>query len=254
MKFQSAAPGQITAIRYWKASSESGTHVGHLWSATGILLATATFTNETAGGWQQQALATPLSIQAGTTYVVSVNINSYYVDVVGGLATSVVNGDLSSVADGQNGVFGSAGNFPTASFNNSNYFRDIIFTPGWGTTVPLIGSDEIFLSGVGFPVPANFQAGINPVTWNGTFSTNTPGVSLQWKWGAAAYTCFPTDYNLLNVKPTHQNACTLNNGDHAGTPENRQFRQCLIGGASSGGGSNFTGSWSGTVNVTPVCP
>jgi len=27
----------------------------------------------------------------------------------------------------------------------------------------------------------------------------------------------------------------------------------VIGGARGGGGSNWTGSWSGTVNVTPVC-
>jgi hypothetical protein len=119
--------------------------------------------------------------------------------------------------------------------------------------VPLSGSDEIFLAGVGFPVPANFQAGINSVTWNGTFSTDTPGVHLSWKWGAAVYKCFPTDYNLLYVKPSHQNACNFNNGDHAGTPENQHFQQCVTGGARGGGGSNFTGSWSGTATVTPVC-
>jgi sugar lactone lactonase YvrE len=131
-------------------------------------------------------------------------------------------------------------------------------TNTWMITVPVSGSDEIFLSGLTFPVPTSF-ANVNgkvsgPVAWTGTFGTNIPGVSMQWKWGAALYTCFPSDYNLLNVKPTHQNACNLNNGDHAGTPENRQFQQCLIGGARGGGGSNFTGSWSGTLSVSPVCP
>lgn len=131
MKFQSAVAGQITAIRSYTPTSEPiGSHVGHIWDSTGNLLATATFTGETAGGgWQQQSLATPLSIQAGTTYVVSVNVVSNYVDTVGGLATSVVNGDLSSVADGQNGVFGNSGLFPTQSFNSSNYFRDVVFFP-----------------------------------------------------------------------------------------------------------------------------
>src|SRR6185437_279416 len=57
--------------------------------------------------------------------------------------------------------------------------------------------------------------------------------------------------NNLNVKPTHSNACGFNNGDHAGTPEAKKIQQSVIGGARGGGGSNFTGSWSGTQNVAP---
>jgi len=59
---------------------------------------------------------------------------------------------------------------------------------------------------------------------------------------------------MLNVKPTHQNACNVNNGDHAGTPENPAYQQCVTGGATGGGGSNFTGSWSGTVSASPCVP
>ena len=69
MEFQSAKAGTINAIRYYKASSETGTHVGRIWLSTGTLLTSVTFTNETASGWQQQALATPLTISANTTYV-----------------------------------------------------------------------------------------------------------------------------------------------------------------------------------------
>jgi hypothetical protein len=132
-------------------------------------------------------------------------------------------------------------------------------TNTWMTTVPINAGDEVFLSGVAFPVPASF-AKVNghvssQVVWQGTLGTsNTPNVNVQWKWGAAVHTCFATNYNSLNVKPTHQNACNLNNGDHAGTPENTQYQQCVTGGAGGGGGSNFTGSWSGTLNVTPQCP
>jgi len=46
------------------------------------------------------------------------------------------------------------------------------------------------------------------------------------------------------VKPTHTNACLYNDSEHAGTPENK--KQFVTGGARGGGGSNFTGSWSGT--------
>src|SRR5262249_31471807 len=131
--FTSGVAGSITAIRFWKDSNETGTHTGHLWSATGQALATVTFANETASGWQQQNLATPVQISANQQYVVSVNTGAtFYVATVGGLATQVTNLDVSSVV-GANGVFGSPGQFPTSTFNHTNYFRDVVFVPGGGS-------------------------------------------------------------------------------------------------------------------------
>jgi len=132
----------------------------------------------------------------------------------------------------------------------STFFDTTTMT--WHTTVPIGGSDEIFLSGLAFMVPASgLPGGINPVAWNGTFSSNTSGVSVQWKWGAAVYTSFSSDYNSLGVKAAHTDTCAFNNSDHAGTPEN--FKSSVVGGARGGGGSNFTGSWSGTVSAHLVC-
>jgi len=49
----------------------------------------------------------------------------------------------------------------------------------WMTTVPLAGSDEIFLTGVAFPVPASFATAdgrVNgPVTWGGQFCFDDSG-------------------------------------------------------------------------------
>jgi hypothetical protein len=130
MEFKAAKSGTINAIRYYKAASETGTHVGKIWSSGGQLLGSVTFTNETASGWQQQALTTPIAIQANTTYIVSVNANTYYVATPNGLATTLANGDISAVADGSNGVFNFTPDlFPTQSYNNTNYFRDIVFAP-----------------------------------------------------------------------------------------------------------------------------
>src|SRR6185437_2776297 len=53
VKFTSDLNGQINALRFYKAAANTGTHTGHLWSASGQLLASVTFTNETASGWQQ---------------------------------------------------------------------------------------------------------------------------------------------------------------------------------------------------------
>jgi hypothetical protein len=92
-------------------------------------LGSVTFTNETASGWQQQALATPITIAASTQYVVGVNTgNTYYVTTDGGLATQITNGNLSTVV-GTNGLYGATGTFPTSSYQTSNYFRDVVFVP-----------------------------------------------------------------------------------------------------------------------------
>jgi hypothetical protein len=133
----------------------------------------------------------------------------------------------------------------------------------WFTTVPLAGSDEIFLTGVAFPVPTGFSGKVQgPVTWQGNFSADTAGISVTWKWGAAVYNVFTLDYNVLGVKPSHSRTCLYNNSDHAGTPEGidinsgQPFKAFVTGGARGGGGSNWTGSWSGTqaVNVCANIP
>jgi Domain of unknown function (DUF4082) len=71
VKFQSSVAGRITAIRFYKGPQNTGTHTAHLWSATGTSLATATFAGETASGWQQVNLTTPVAITANTIYVAS---------------------------------------------------------------------------------------------------------------------------------------------------------------------------------------
>ncbi|HXO27688.1 MAG TPA: DUF11 domain-containing protein [Thermoanaerobaculia bacterium] len=123
----------------------------------------------------------------------------------------------------------------------------------WITTVPASYSGNVFLSGLAFSVPAaGLPGGANPVTWSGSFASATPGLKVQWQWAAAVYTQFGNDYNADGVKPI--NGDKLNpypDSDHAGTPENE--RPFVTGGARGGGGSNYTGSYSGTVAVVP-CP
>ena len=61
----------MTAIKFYKGAADIGPHTGTLWTSTGTLLATGTFTGESAAGWQTLTLSTPVSIVAGTTYVAS---------------------------------------------------------------------------------------------------------------------------------------------------------------------------------------
>lgn len=127
MEFQSSQPGAITAIRFYKSSSESGIHTGHIFSMNGSILASVQFKNETASGWQQQAFSTSVKISAGQKVVVSVNSgNTFFVDSQNGLARTITSGPLSTIV-GSNGLYGDVGQFPTSSYSHSNYFRDVVF-------------------------------------------------------------------------------------------------------------------------------
>jgi hypothetical protein len=124
-------------------------------------------------------------------------------------------------------------------------------TNAWIISLPAKFSGNGFAGGVGFQLTTALPGGINPVTWQATFTSDTAGVSLNWQWAAAVYKPgFDTDPGSLGVKPLDQNTGTLyNNSDHAGTPEN--FKSLVTGGARGGGGSNWTGSLSPTVTVKP---
>ena len=71
VKFRTDNDGVITGVRFYKATGNTGTHVGSLWTSNGTLLATATFNSESPSGWQEVGFSTPVTVTANTTYVVS---------------------------------------------------------------------------------------------------------------------------------------------------------------------------------------
>jgi hypothetical protein len=106
-------------------------HLGRLWTASGTLLATATFTGETASGWQQVDLTPPVPLTAGATYIASYHTNGFYSATSNYFTTALTNGSLTgpaSAASGGNGVFsyGPGGSFPAGSFNATNYWVDVV--------------------------------------------------------------------------------------------------------------------------------
>jgi len=138
VKFTADASGSITGIRFYKSALNTGSHIGSLWSATGTLLAQATFTNETASGWQTATFASPVSITAGTTYVASyLAPNGHYSASAEGLSSAVTNGPLTALSDGSsagNGVYayGPSTAFPSSVFNATNYHVDVNYVPAPG--------------------------------------------------------------------------------------------------------------------------
>jgi hypothetical protein len=135
VKFRSEVSGSVTGIRFYKAATNTGTHVGSLWSSGGTLLASATFTSETGSGWQQVNFATPAAIVANTTYVASyLAPKGHYSATSSGFASSgVSNPPLTALAQttSPNGVYvyGTANAFPANSFKATNYWVDVNFEP-----------------------------------------------------------------------------------------------------------------------------
>ncbi|TBA76153.1 DUF4082 domain-containing protein [Rhizobium ruizarguesonis] len=130
MKFQADTAGWVTGIRFYKGTDNTGPHNGYLWTASGTLLGSVSFSNETASGWQTATLTQQVAVAADTTYVVSYSTNGNYSATGNYFSTDVTNGDLTALS-GTNGVYayGSSGLFPSASYNSTNYYVDVAFRP-----------------------------------------------------------------------------------------------------------------------------
>ncbi|HVU15368.1 MAG TPA: DUF4082 domain-containing protein [Candidatus Didemnitutus sp.] len=134
VKFQSDTTGTIAGIRFYKSAANTGTHVGNLWSSTGTLLATATFTGESASGWQQVNFTTPVTIAANTVYIASYHVTSgHFAHDANYFASAGVNNAplhaLQNGVSGGNGVYhyGTGNQFPNTTWNSSNYWVDVVF-------------------------------------------------------------------------------------------------------------------------------
>lgn len=125
MAFTTATAGNVLGVRFYKGTQDVGQHTGTLWGPNGVALATVTFTNESASGWQFAVFANPVAIQPGTTYVVSYRapVGRYSV-TANGLRDPIVNQPLSTTAVGGRYTYGTGA--PT-SVVNTNYWVDVLF-------------------------------------------------------------------------------------------------------------------------------
>ena len=133
MRFRSDVNGTVTAIRFYKGQGDTSTHIGSLWSSSGTLLATGTFSGESASGWQQLSLSTPVTITANTTYVASYHSGGpFYYSPSYFQTAGLDNAPLHALKDGVDGptgvyLYGSGGIFPNQTYSSSNYWVDVVF-------------------------------------------------------------------------------------------------------------------------------
>jgi hypothetical protein len=122
LRFTVNVAGTVTKLRYYKDAADlTATHTGRLWNAdTTAQIGSVVFTGETASGWQEMALASPVAVTTGVNYIVSVNVNNN-------------NGGDSKWIRTPNGFPGNSGCFVAtqgnipSTFNKTNYFRDVVF-------------------------------------------------------------------------------------------------------------------------------
>lgn len=132
-RFSSTVAGCIIALRFYRATGETGSNAVKVWTNSGTQLVSRTVAGSTASaGWHTVYLYHPLvdqrvSISANTYYRVTANTNTKQAKTYGYLnSQSLGNGPLSSTLSY---YIQGAGNFPTTS-SPSIYFADVIFQEG----------------------------------------------------------------------------------------------------------------------------
>ena len=175
VKFRSDTAGYIKGVRFYKGSQNTGTHVGSLWTTSGTRLATATFANETATGWQEVMFSAPVAISANTTYVASYHTGvGFYAFTNDFFATTGVDAPpLHALADGVaggNGVYlYGTGGFPSFTYASTNYWVDVVFDTTAGDATPPTVTARTPAPGatgvaVSSPVTATFSEPVQPAT------------------------------------------------------------------------------------------
>jgi Domain of unknown function (DUF4082)/Abnormal spindle-like microcephaly-assoc'd, ASPM-SPD-2-Hydin len=135
VKFRADSSGFITGLRFYKAKTNIGTHVGHIWSTSGVLLGNAKFTSETRSGWQQVTFSAPIPVAANTTYIASyfAPVGHYSANLNYFTKAGVDRPPLHALADGVDGpngvyLYSSTGGFPINGYESTYYWVDVVYT------------------------------------------------------------------------------------------------------------------------------
>jgi hypothetical protein len=192
VKFKSDVSGSVVGIRFYKCSLNTGTHVGNLWSSSGTLLATATFTGETASGWQQVLFSQPVAITANTVYIASYHANAgHFCSDQGAFASAGVdNAPLHALATGTSGgngvyAYGAGSSFPSQTWNSCNYWVDVLVQT---TTAPPPPPTPTLTSIAVSPANPCLATGCSQqFTATGTYSDgSTQNLTTQAAWTSSA--------------------------------------------------------------------
>jgi len=131
VRFSPQKAGSVTALQYYQGPRTQGVQLATLWSASGKVLATVSFSPSAKVGWRTVPLRKPVPLAAHQTYVVSYHApKGGYPVTEHDLAKPRTQNGFSLTANAGVYRYGSARLLPTKTYKGSNYFADVVFTPG----------------------------------------------------------------------------------------------------------------------------
>ncbi|MGC4050554.1 MAG: DUF4082 domain-containing protein [Paludibaculum sp.] len=211
VKFTSDVAGEITGIRFYKASTNTGTHTVTLWNSSGTLMVSATATGETSSGWQTVTFSAPISIVAGRTYTASYHAQvGHNASDRNYFATKYDNSPLHAPASAGVYATGTTRTFPTRTSASSNYWVDVVLRTAQGTTDTTVPSTPTGLSAT-----PESSAKVN-LAW--TASTDNVGVAgyKVFRQGTQINTVFGNSYADTSVTAGNTYTYSVNAYDAAG--------------------------------------
>ena len=189
VRFTATTAGFISGVRFYKAAGNTGTHTGTLYGPDGSVMASGTFVNETATGWQTLLFSQSVPVQASTTYTAAYRApNGHYAGDVGYFERPHA-GRVLTALGGQNvtnGVYSLGGEFPTKTYKHTNYWVDAIWAETDTSPVmvsdvtPVPGATSVAVSRV---ATATFNKAVDPATLMFQM-TDADGAAIP---GAATY-------------------------------------------------------------------
>lgn len=127
-RFKTDVNGYVTGIRFYKGRTNTGVHTAQLWDASGASIGKATFSGETASGWQSVSFAAPIRVYAGRTYTASYYARAgRYAITKFGFSTPLRSGPLTTQVGAGVYRYGASG-FPSGTYEQSNYWVDVQFS------------------------------------------------------------------------------------------------------------------------------
>lgn len=136
LKFVADVAADLKSIEFYKSSLDTGVKSVSVWSTEGTLLATQNVSGLSDSGWQKVDLGAPVHLLAGKGYIVSYYTSTGYYSVTEGFFSKGY--DAGAITLGANaGVYGygNTSALPTAAYNGSNYWIDVVLDTGAKTTV-----------------------------------------------------------------------------------------------------------------------
>ncbi|MET4901737.1 DUF4082 domain-containing protein, partial [Paenarthrobacter sp. CC6] len=242
LRFTPSVDGFVTGVRFYKSAANTGTHTGSLWSSAGERLATATFTSETASGWQAVLFSQAVPVAAGQKYTVSYWAPNGRYSIQNFQWASFGSTDAPlKIAGGFGaepaGVYSSSQGFPTASYNGGNYFADALFST--------VDTSPLTVSGQS-PFPSSSSISVNTnvsAVFSKSVTASTVRITLQ---SASGPVAGATAYDAATRRATFTPSSAL--------AFSTQYTATLAGTDAIGGQVSAGGTWSFTTGATVPVP